>query len=193
MLAVIGVLAVAFKVWGDIGLVIGAWKRDIVLHKFTWIIFSLTAWVFLKSQLELGMSWGKLFFIWIFVVNLVLLALSFSKERGTGGADAWERAAFLVAIISLGLLFTSLSPLWALLCTVIADILGAAMSVVKTWRDPSTEIPEPWMRGAIGSFLSLAAVGSWNVELMIGPLYFLLFDGLMWWLAIRRPHGTSVT
>ncbi|MCA9340733.1 MAG: hypothetical protein KDA17_07500 [Candidatus Saccharibacteria bacterium] len=192
MLALIGGLAVAFKVWGDVGLVSGTWKREIVLHKFTWIIFSLTAWVFLRSQLDLGMSWGKLFFIWIFVVNLVLLALSYTRGRGTGGADGWERAALLVALISLGLLFTSLSPLWALLCTVTADILGAVMSVVKTWHDPTTEIPQPWMRGAIGSFFSLIAVGSLNFELMIGPAYFLLFDGLMWWLAARKPRPSSL-
>lgn len=190
MLATIGVLAVAFKIWGDIGLVVGTWKREIVLHRFTWIIFGLTAWVFLKSQLDLGMSWGKLFFIWIFAVNLVLLALSYTKGRGTGGADAWERAALVVAFISLGLLFASLSPIWALMCTVLADILGAVMSVVKAWRDPTTEIPQPWMRGAIGSFFSLVAVGSLNFELMIGPAYFLLFDGLMWWLATRKPRVT---
>ena len=187
MLAAVGVVSVLFKIWGDIGLAIGAWKREIVLHKFTWIIFTLTAWVFLKSQLDLGMSWGKMFFIWIFVINLVLLALSFTKGRGTGDVDTWERIALVVALISLGLLFTSLSPLWALLCTVLADILGAVMSVVKTWRDPTTEIPQPWMRGAIGSFFSLVAVGSLNFELMVGPAYFLLFDGLMWYLASRKP------
>ena len=76
-------------------------------------------------------------------------------------------------------------------CTVLADILGAVMSVVKAWRDPSTEIPLPWMLGAIGSLLSLVAVGTWKFELMIGPAYFLLFDGLMWWLALRKPRTTS--
>ena len=191
MLAIIGALALIFKFCGDAGLVIGAWKREIVLHRFTWIIFTLTAWVFLKSQLDLGMGWGVMFFTWIFVVNIILLALSYTDGRGTGGADTWEKAALVVAFISLGLLFTDLSPLWALLCTVLADILGAVMSVVKAWRDPSTEIPLPWMLGAIGSLLSLVAVGTWKFELMIGPAYFLLFDGLMWWLALRKPRTTS--
>ena len=187
MFALIGVLAAGIKMIGDAGLVLGLWRRHFRQHRFTWLLFTLTAWVFLKTQLDMGASWSQLFFWWILVVNVVLLALTLTPGRGEGGTEGKsEWIALGIALCSVALLFVTDSPLVALFATMVADLIGCWYSIKRAWNEPVRAEATPWLYGTIGSALSVLAVGAFDWRLLIAPLYFLAFDGAMFCLSRFR-------
>ncbi len=191
MLTVIAVLAMILKMIGDSSLVVGLWRRHFPQHRFTWLLFTMTGWVIFDSQRHMGMSLNMLFFGWIVVVNVVLLALTFTPGRGEGGTEGWgEYVAFVVALGSLLLLIWA-TPLVALLCTMVADMIGGAYSVRRAWRTPSREEATPWLWGTCGALLSMIAVGSFDWHLMLAPTYFFIFDFVMFALSKWRPLAVT--
>lgn len=163
MLILIATASVVLKMVGDMSLVWALAKGYTKQHRVTWLIFTLTAVVFLRSQMEMGMGLDKWFFVWILCVNMVVLALMFVRGRGRGGMTTYDRVAFALALISLALLYVvSDRPIVALLCTIAADLIGAWLGIREAWRRPWEQLAWPWAFGTCGSFLGIFATGTWD-------------------------------
>ena len=157
-------------------------------HRGTWLIWAVLAIVVCLSQRADGASWSLL----MAVAQAVLTSLIFRLAigRGEGGMTAADRV--MVAIAGAGVIGWMIAgePIVATACVIAADLIGAALMVPKTHRDPDSETLVTFVLAGLSGALAAGAVGTLDVSLLLYPMYFLLVNGSM---AIFIHHRRSRT
>ena len=68
-------------------------------------------------------------------------------------------------------------PIVATVCVIAADLIGAAMMVPKTYRDPESETLVTFAFASLGGALAAGAVGAIDVSLLLYPVYYCVVNG----------------
>jgi hypothetical protein len=80
-------------------------------------------------------------------------------------------------------------PVIATVCVVAADLIGAAMMVPKTYRDPGSETLATFALASLSGALAAGAVGAPDSSLLLYPVYFCLVNGA---IAVLIHHRRSL-
>jgi hypothetical protein len=153
-------------------------------HRGTWLIWGVLAVVVCLSQYADGASWSLI----MAAVQAVLTSLIFllSIRRGEGGLSPTE--AVMIALAGVGVIgwIVADEPLVATACVVAADVIGAAMMVPKTYRDPESETLITFVFASLGGALAAGAVGAIDLSLLLYPIYYCLVNGTIVLLIYHR-------
>jgi hypothetical protein len=156
-------------------------------HRGTWLIWSTLGATAFASQLSDGGSWS-LAMIGVQTLTMTLVFL-LSIRGGVGGVGAYDLTMIGAAGLGVvGWLLTD-QPVVATVFVVVADSIGVALMLPKTWRDPWSETPSMYMLASVSGVLSAAAVGALDVSLLLYPSYFALANGLTAWVIVARRRG----
>jgi hypothetical protein len=184
---VLGLLAGAIGVADTIPYV-----RDILRgltrpHRGTWLIWGVLAIVVCVSQYADGASWSLVMAAVQAVVTSLIFVLSI--RSGTGGLTATE--IVMVAVAGGGVIgwVVADEPLVATACVVAADLIGAAMMIPKTYRDPDSETLVTFAFASLGGALAAGAVGAIDVSLLLYPVYYCVVNGA---IAVLIHHRRAV-
>jgi hypothetical protein len=77
-------------------------------------------------------------------------------------------------------------PVIATACVVAADLIGAAMMVPKTYRDPGSETLATFALASLSGALAAGAVGALTPSLLLYPVYYCLVNGAIAVLILHR-------
>jgi hypothetical protein len=112
-----------------------------------------------------------------------------SVRRGEGGLSLAE--VLMIALAGGGVIgwIVAGEPVIATACVVAADLIGAAMMVPKTYRDPGSETLATFALASLGSALGAGAVGALTLSLLLDPVYFCLVNGA---IAVLIHHRRSL-
>jgi hypothetical protein len=153
-------------------------------HRATWLIWGVLAVVVCLSQYADGAAWSLV----MAAVQAVLTSLIFvlSIRRGEGGLRASE--AVMIAVAGVGVIgwIVADEPLVATACVVAADVIGAAMMIPKTYRDPESETLITFVLASVGGALAAGAVGAVDLSLLLYPVYYCLVNGALALLISHR-------
>ena len=158
-------------------------------HRGTWFIWGVLAVVVCLSQRADGASWSLLMVAAQAALTSVIFLLA--VRRGEGGVSPVELA--MIALAGAGVLGWIVvdEPLVATACVVAADLIGAAMMVPKTYRDPESETLVTFALASVAGALAAGAVGALDVSLLLYPLYFCLANGAIAILIVQRRATAS--
>jgi hypothetical protein len=181
---VLGVLAGAVGVADMIPYVRDTLRGTTRPHRGTWLIWAALAIVVSFSQAADGASWSLIMAVTGALLNSLIFALSIA--RGVGGVTTVE--LIMTAFAGGGVVGWLLAdePIVATACVVAADVIGAAMMLPKTHRDPESETLVTFAFASLGGALAAGAVGSLDVSLLLYPVYYCLVNGAIALLICRR-------
>jgi hypothetical protein len=170
--------------------------RDIVggstkPQRATWTIWTTLSFVVLASQWASGATWSLALTIGQVLSCSVIFLLAI--RRGVGGVSPVELA--LLGIAALGIVGWQIAddPVVATCSVVLADVIGVALMLPKTYRDPGSETLATFAIGVVSTLFALAAVGSTEVALLIYPLYLLVADGAVVAVIFLRRRSLALT
>jgi hypothetical protein len=175
LVAVLGLLAGAVGIADTIPYVRDTLRGATRPHRGTWLIWGVLAIVVCLSQRADGASWSLV----MAAVQAVLTTLIFvlSIRRGEGGLSTTELAMIAIAAGGVVGWLVAEEPIVATVCVVAADLIGAAMMVPKTYRDPGSETLATFAFASLGGALAAGAVGSVDASLLLYPAYYCLING----------------
>lgn len=146
-------------------------------HRGTWLIWSGLAIVAFLSQQADGASWSLL----MSGAQVVLTGLIFclSIRRGEGGLSRIELT--MIAIAGAGVVgwIVADEPVVATACVVAADLVGGAMMLPKTYRDPHSETLVTFALAGLSGALAAGAVGAPDASLLLYPVYFCVVNAAL--------------
>jgi hypothetical protein len=187
LLPILGILAGILSVLDAIPYIRDVLCGTTTPHRGTWLIWSSLALVAFASQVADGAEWS--------IVMVAAQALgtgtifAFSIRRGEGGLSPLDIT--LVAIAAFGvagwLVFSE--PVVATACVVGADLLGVAMMLPKTWRDPASETLSTYTLASMAGLLSAFAVGAIELSLLLYPVYFFVGNGVIAAVVVLRTRA----
>ena len=156
-------------------------------HRGTWLIWSVLAIVVCLSQRAGGASWSLIMAAAQAVLTSAVFLLSI--RRGEGGLSLAE--VLMIALAGGGVIgwIVAGEPVIATACVVAADLIGAAMMVPKTYRDPCSETLATFALASLSGALAAGAVGALTLSLLLYPVYFCLVNGA---IAVLIHHRRSL-
>ncbi len=115
-----------------------------------------------------------------------MLIFGLSIRRGEGGLSRGELVMFSIAAAGVVGWILADEPLVATACVVAADIVGAALMVPKTYRDPESETLVTFAFASLGGALAAGSVGALDVSLLLYPAYYCAINGALALLIHQR-------
>jgi hypothetical protein len=158
-------------------------------HRGTWFIWGVLAIVVCVSQRADGASWSLIMVAAQAALTTVIFVLAI--RRGEGGVSPVELT--MIALAGAGVLGWIVvdEPIVATACVVAADLIGAAMMVPKTYRDPDSETLVTFAFASVAGALAAGAVGALDVSLLLYPIYFCLANAAIAVLIVQRRRAVS--
>jgi hypothetical protein len=168
--AVFGVAAAVLSVVDAVPYVRDILRGSTRPQRGTWCIWSALGVVAFFSQLADGASWSLLM-VGVQAASMVFV-LALSVRRGVGRLGPVDVALLGVAAAGVAGWYFSSDPVTATACVVVADLAGVLLMLPKTWRDPGSETPSSFMLAGAAGVLGSASVGTFDVSLLLYPVYF---------------------
>jgi len=148
--------------------------RDIFLLKTkperaSWLIWSVLLVIAFFAQLSKGGTWSLILTGTDLMAVFIIFILSF--KYGVGGTKKFDIWALIGAGIGLVLWYLTNDALAALLITIFIDFLGGLLTIIKTYKDPSSETLVAYLMTGFGASLGALSVGENNFSLLIFPIW----------------------
>lgn len=172
----LGLIATVIGIAGGLPYIYNTYKKKTKPHRFAWGIFLVLSVIAFASQYSLGARASLIFYGWFVVNNIILFSLSMRKNGGYGDISPVNIICLILATAAIVLWKTTDSALIALLCTLIADGIGAILIVVKSYKHPYTETAVMWVAGTVATFLNILAVNKLDFGQLAAPVQVFLFN-----------------
>jgi hypothetical protein len=153
--------------------------RDIFLLKTkperaTWLIWSVLLLIAFFAQLAEGGTWSLITTAIDCLIVIIIFILSI--KYGMGGTTKLDIVALAGAGIGLIVWYLTNEPLFALLITIFIDSLGGMLTIVKTYKEPTTETFSAYVICGTGGLLGAFSVGEMSFSLIIFPLWICILN-----------------
>jgi hypothetical protein len=158
-------------------------KETIRPHPFTFGAWAIIGAIGAISSISAGAGWGAIILvIWTIYPALVCI-LSLRKQT-----ESPEVSFYVPLICLLGVFgwLISDAPLIAAIAAVIADAAALWPTIIKTWREPSSEPVFAWSLDSLACALAIVGIADYRLAAFIYPVYLLVFNLVMAMLSSRK-------
>jgi hypothetical protein len=189
--AAFGILAGILQLVASAPYVRDILRGTTIPQRSTWTIWTTLSFVVLASQWASGATWSLALTIGQAASCSVIFVLA--MRRGVGGVSRVELV--LLGIAALGIVGWQIAddPTVATCSVVIADLIGVALMLPKTYRQPASETLSTFTIGIISTIFALLALESAAAALLIYPVYILLADAAVVAVIVVRRRALALT
>ncbi|TAK04057.1 hypothetical protein EPO34_02780 [Patescibacteria group bacterium] len=176
----IGIAAGVLQVSAIVPYVRDILKRQTKPNIVSWALWTLiqliAIWVLVTS--EAGFSWSLILLLATtfntgLVVVLCLMGYGY-KEFGHV-----EKACLTIALVAIALYVFTKDAALSLAFDIVADLVAATPTIVKTFREPHTEAVMPWVMVSVAAALGALSSTIIDVENLALPIYLAFVNGLI--------------
>ena len=184
LVPVLGVLAGLIAFADTIPYIRDIFRGSTRPHRGTWLIWSVLAIVVCLSQRADGASWSLLMAATQGAATSLVFLLAI--RHGEGGVSTPD--VVLIAIAGGGVAgwIVADEPMVATICVVAADLIGVALMLPKTYRDPGSETLSTFAFASLGGALAAGAVGVVDVSLLMYPIYYFAANAAIALVIVQR-------
>jgi hypothetical protein len=143
-------------------------------HRGSWLIWSLLAIIVCLSQQADGASWSLVRAGTQAILTLLIFLLAI--RLGHGAVTTPELITIAVAIAGAAGWIIADQPLVATVCVVLADLIGAALMLPKTYHHPESETLATFALASLGGALATASISTLDLSLLLYPAYYCLIN-----------------
>lgn len=154
-------------------------------ERISWLIWSVMGVIFIVTQYLEGATSS----IWFTVAGTVFATLVFllSLRHGEGGFHLRDKVILACVCAVLFIWYLSNDAALTIFLTVLIEIGAGYLTIIKTYRDPSTETLSFWLLSTLGAVLACLAVGELHYELLVFPVYIASFCMVMSGIIVFKP------
>jgi hypothetical protein len=134
--------------------------------RFIWSMLGSIAFI---SQIKLHGHWSLIFLGLDFLGSFIVFLLSL--KYGVGGWKWPDKLALAIAAVGVIISLLYKQPLLAISGVVLADLSGAILTIIKTFKDPESETTITWLFVGTASLLGALSVGRLELSLLLYPVY----------------------
>ncbi|MEI7539212.1 MAG: hypothetical protein WCJ36_00365 [Candidatus Saccharibacteria bacterium] len=157
----------------------------------SWFIWSVLAAIACIAALIDGHYPTAIFLLLSSLAPMAVVV--FGWRLGGDRSIEWlDIICLLGALIGVVLLVIFNSPAFAVIITIIIDLIGGVPTLVHAWRRPNEETWLEFALAGVAALCMLLVVNSWEVTAFVYPLYLLLINlGVMSIILFRKKRKSS--
>lgn len=174
----IGILAGVIQVTAIVPYVKSILKRETQPNIVSWALWTLIQVIAIWIQLnaDQGFSWSLILLL-ATTFNTGLVTILCLRGYGYKSFGWVEKLCLASALVAIGLYAWTDNATLSLTFDIIADLIAAVPTLVKTWKEPHTEEVVPWVMVSIAAALGAASSTIIDVENLALPIYLALVNG----------------
>ncbi|HEX6462581.1 MAG TPA: hypothetical protein VFZ58_04955 [Candidatus Saccharimonadales bacterium] len=173
-------LATLLIIWGTVGYIWDIRHGRVAPNLVTWFLWSLAPLITLGAQLKAGVgAEAALAATAGLCPSAVLIA---GLRQGTFRPQRFDWWCGGVSLLALLLWLVTGSGLVGVGLSIIADGFGAAPTLRKSWRDPTSESPHFFALFALSAFITLLTVTQWTMVHVAFTLYIFMLYAVLFLL-----------
>lgn len=175
---IIGILAGVIQIAAMVPYVKDILKGETRPNIVSWALWTLIQiigiWVLLASPE--GYSWA-LILLTATTLNTGLVVILCLFGYGSRQFGKLELVCLVLALVAIALWITSKNAALTLIFDILADVVAAIPTLVKTWREPYSEAVLPWVMICFAAALGALSSTIINIENLALPIYLALMNG----------------
>ena len=145
-------------------------------NRVTWLLWTIAPFLAFVSEVRQGVGMTSLMTLTYALCPLIILVASFMNARSTWKLGAFDIGCGIASCGGLILWLVTANDTVALFSFIVADLLAGLPTVLKSWRDPSSESPSAFLGGTLSTLLTLATVSTWTSAEVAFPLFVLAYN-----------------
>ena len=174
--AIFGILSASFTFAGLIPYFWNIHKREIYPHNLSWLGWAFITFIGGVAMLADGGGWSVAIIFANSLSCILVVVYSVFKKIGVWQTTVYDYLFFILGIAGVILWQTMNIPLLAIICAIIADFAFGIPTIIKTYKNPKSEIYLAWLACSISGLLSLFAINTFKITEFLYPLYLFMFD-----------------
>lgn len=186
--ALFGVLSSIAVLVGGIPYIKDIYQRKARPHVLSWLGWAFITALGAAAMFAEGSTWAVSILLANTVLCLAIAGYSIVTRMGVWSTGIYDYIFFGLGILGLILWQTLDMPILALICAIIADLSFGLPTIIKSYKDPSTETPFVWITSALSGLLSLFAVQNFAFHEAAYPVYLFVYDTIVMLLVLRIIH-----
>jgi len=183
--AIFGILSSTAIFVGGIPYINDIIKRRVKPHILSWLGWGFITAIGGFAMLAEGSTWAVAL---IFANTVMCLVIAFSAMAIKTGvwSTGFQDYAFLGAgLLGIVLWQTLNMPVLALICAILADLAFGIPTIIKTFKDPSTETPFLWAMSVLAEIFGLLALSNFSFSEAAYPVYLFIFDLIIFLIILK--------
>lgn len=183
--AIFGILSSLFILIGGIPYIRDIYKKQAHPHVLSWIGWAFITALGASAMLADGSTWAVAILFANTTLCLIIAVYSVIRKVGVWSTTKWDYLFFGLGITGLVLWQVLNLPIIALICAIVADFSFGFPTIIKTYKDPSSETSFVWLTATISGLLSLFALQNFSFHEVAYPLYLFIYDSTVLLLVLK--------
>ncbi len=179
-------LALVITIIGSLGYLIKTLQGKVQPNRVTWFLWATVPLIAFAAQLDQVEGPQKLLTLFVGLDPLLIFLASFINKKAYWKAEKRDYFFGGLSIIGLVLWLTTGVGNIAILFSIIADLLAAVPTLIKSYRNPETESSIGFVAPAIGSFITILTIKEWDFATYSFPIYILIICSVLSFLIISK-------
>jgi len=142
----------------------------------TWLLWAITPLIAFIAQLQHGLALQSVVLLALFASPAVVTILTVRRQGFRRYLTPFTLVCAAIAAAGIVLWRITDHPEIAIAFAILADIFATLPTLVKSYRDPSTEYALPYLLSAGSMLVTLLTIRDWTYTVFAFPLYMLAIN-----------------
>lgn len=142
----------------------------------TWFLWGLTPMIAFFAQMQAGFSAQLAVTLALGVSPLVIFAITVARSGIKKHLTPFSVSCGIVALMGIVLWKITNQPEIAICFSILADIFASLPTLVKSYKDPSSEYALPYLLSIGSMIITLLTIKDWSFLIYAFPLYMLCIN-----------------
>jgi hypothetical protein len=194
--AFFGLSSSFFILFGGVPYLRDIHHRRVRPHVLSWIGWSFITALGASAMYASGSTWATAILFANTVLSASIAGYAIMRKVGVWSTGPQDAVFFALGMIGLTLWQLLNAPALAIIFAISADFFFGLPTIVKTYKDPSSETPFVWAMATISGVLSMFALRNFEFSEAAYPVYLLLYDTMVLLLVLHvvgRMKKSAVT
>ena len=180
------ILGALLSLIGGLSYVIDTIKGKAKPNRVTWFIWALAPLIAFSAEINQGVGLQSLLTFSMGFIPLLVFLASFLNKNAHWDLGRLDLVCGGLALLGVVLWrVTNVGDL-AILLSIAADAIAAIPTVIKAYRDPSSENYKMFFYGAINAAITLLVIKQWNIAYFGFPVYIFALYTLLTFLVFSH-------
>lgn len=161
--------------YGGFGYWLDTIKGKVQPNRVSWFIWFLAPSIAFFAQVQSGVHLEQSLLTFMAgLIPLLIFLASFINKKSYWELTKRDIICGILSLLGLALWYVTGTGLVAILFAILADLLAAVPTVIKSYTSPETENWVLYFTNAVSALLTLLTIKTWNPQTYAFPLYLFL-------------------
>jgi hypothetical protein len=184
-------IACILAIFGNLPYIKDVMKGKISPHPFTWFIWSIVSLVTFFGAWQKGAGLGAIpiFVSEVFTFIIFLLSLKNASKNSFKDIDRKDFIFLIIALIGLIPWYFTKDPTVSVVIVVCIDLMAFVPTLVKTYRDSTSENPILFASNVIRHILIMFSLDAYNIATTFHSICMIISNALMIGVIFKKYFG----